>query len=325
VSPVASTLTLPRVVLAADLSEAPVRWRLVATIPFGEHEGELRYVPSQEIHTIEPTSFAVAPDGSFWIIDSAKKRLAHYSSAGPYLGQVVGDFSSVSRDLTFVGPDLWAIQHSQFGRLFRLDPHGRSEVRTVSSDGQPVFLIDLTPTSEGLYSQLGGFLVTPTPPPVGPIGLHRLDLGPPPRITPAAGFPIPGGRTIWAETDGDVDIDVTMTTTEGARVQPIHVRILDRKLAPRRVLEGAVAPGSFVADGEDLAMYVRIVAQPGGDAAAVGGRYLLRVGSGPLLWERLPDPTQVDDRQERFLAGGPDGSLYLMVTDVDAVRIYRRL
>lgn len=323
-SPVHSTLAFPRVVLTADLSERPARWTLVATIPFGERESDLRYVPAHEAPTIEPSSFAVAPDGSLWIIDQANKRLAHYSSSGSYLGQVVGDFSSFSRDLAFDGGDLWVIEHSQFGRLFRLDPEGGSDVRTVDSEAQPVFLIDLISASDGLYSELGGFVVTPTPPPVGPVGLYRLGLSAGPGITSAHGLPIPGSRTIWASTSGDADIDVTTTSAEGDRVQPIHVRILDRALSPGRALEGAVGPGSFVVQGEDLAMYVRIVAQPGEGAHAIGGRYLLRVGSSPLLWERLPDPTRDDDRQERFLAGGPDGALYLMVTDRDAVRIFRR-
>jgi hypothetical protein len=85
-----------------------------------------------------------------------------------------------------------------------------------------------------------------------------------------------------------------------------------------------VGPGIATVTDGDVAMYVKMsITLP--DRRQVGARYLLQVGDSPMLWERLPDPKNIsDDTQWRHLLYGPDGHLYLMQTDEDGIRIYRR-
>jgi hypothetical protein len=107
-------------------------------------------------------------------------------------------------------------------------------------------------------------------------------------------------------------------------VLPVRVDVRTRRAGRSVSLDAVVGPGNLVVAGTDLYLYVRVSATVPGSGGQVGGRYLLRVGDSPLAWERLPDPGADDDQQFRHLALGPDGALYLMVTDRAAVRILRR-
>ena len=65
-------------------------WTEVLFIPYGEDEGELGTAPGGDMGSLDlgPEYGAQAPDGSWWILDAAKLRLAHYSETGEYLGVV---------------------------------------------------------------------------------------------------------------------------------------------------------------------------------------------------------------------------------------------
>jgi hypothetical protein len=62
----------------------------VLFIPYGEDEGELGTAPGGDMGSLDlgPEYGAQAPDGSWWILDAAKMRLAQYSETGEYLGAV---------------------------------------------------------------------------------------------------------------------------------------------------------------------------------------------------------------------------------------------
>jgi hypothetical protein len=128
------------------------------------------------------------------------------------------------------------------------------------------------------------------------------------------------GRWFRLSAPADQDLAVDFITPLATLEQPIHVEIQ----GPGGSVAGIVGAGKFVVVDRDVALYVKVVAYlPGGRQA--GLRYLLRVGDSPMLWERLPDPDRIDDdTQWRYLTLGPDGQLYLMVTDHDGIRIYRR-
>src|SRR5207302_424467 len=102
-------ISLPRVVLTADLSERPAPWTLIAHIPFGHQASSLGVVLPPEHTSVPeiPVSFAVAPDGTLWVLDVVKKRIARFTSAGRYLGEIGGlRFGPVSphpRRLPLVG------------------------------------------------------------------------------------------------------------------------------------------------------------------------------------------------------------------------------
>jgi len=69
-------------VLRADLAERPAKWEPVLFIPFGGGDDSLGYETFPDSPSSQPSAFAVAPDGSFWIDDRWKARLAHYSPRG---------------------------------------------------------------------------------------------------------------------------------------------------------------------------------------------------------------------------------------------------
>jgi hypothetical protein len=120
------------------------------------------------------------------------------------------------------------------------------------------------------------------------------------------------------------DIVLEYIDHNGAAERTLHVSIVDSKRAEGFTLQGGVGPGEFVVSGQDVFMYVDVVGILPGDRPA-GAHYLLRVGESPLVWERLPNPAGIaDDTQIRHITLGPDGHIYLMVTDHDGVRIYRR-
>jgi hypothetical protein len=77
--------------------------------------------------------------------------------------------------------------------------------------------------------------------------------------------------------------------------------------------------------GDDVVMYVMLSPSRTRDARQFGGgRWLLRMGRSPVLWERLPSPPLSDEPQARHLALGPDGAIYLMVATKEGMLILRR-
>src|SRR5262249_6491990 len=65
---------LPAIELQAYLSERPGRWEQVVTIPFGTDVSSLAFGPAHEAPTVEPSSFAIGPDGTIWILDAGNAR-----------------------------------------------------------------------------------------------------------------------------------------------------------------------------------------------------------------------------------------------------------
>jgi hypothetical protein len=75
-------------ILAPAASEIPDKWGLVLTIPYGVDEALLGSAPGGDNLMLGPDYGAQAPDGTWWFMDAAKDRLAHYDVAGSYLESV---------------------------------------------------------------------------------------------------------------------------------------------------------------------------------------------------------------------------------------------
>jgi hypothetical protein len=320
-SPAGSTSKLDEMVLVADLSDRPARWEQVAFLPFGDGAGELRYIPAGEIPAREPTSFAVAEDGSFWILDNANLRLTHFSASGTFLSDV-GGYHYSSRDLGFFRGDLYAMRIYQFGRMDRIGADGSVRRYSLKADSHSLYVSDILPTTDALVVRVSGYT---RPVATGPMGYYEVTLdGPVPELRELPGVPL--GSTRWFKVDasGDQDFDLQFLSPQGGSEQPVHVEVIDPPDSGPTLLEGLVGPGIATVRDGDVAIYVKLVATMP-DGRQVGARYLLQVGESQMLWERLPDPKGTsDDQQWRHLLYGPDGRLYLMQTDKDGVRIYRR-
>jgi hypothetical protein len=310
------------VVLTADLSEGPARWTEVASIPLGDAATELRYEPAHEIPAAEPTAFGVASDGSLWFVDPANHRLAHFTGTGRFLEEIRGTYNRVSRDLVFAGGRMLVLSKYHVGEIEQFRGRDRAGGASVHDTGGTVYVTDLVPTPSGLFAQVSGLT---TPPATGPIGLYGVDVPGSGAIRTAPGLPLGPDRWVGLDADGSVDLAFRFVESGRQTVLPFHVDVRTKRDGRRVALDAVVGAGNFVVSGGDLYLYVRISASiPGEGGEQVGGRYLLRVGESPLLWERLPDPTVDDVEQFRHLTLGPDGRLYLMVTDRGAVRILRR-
>jgi hypothetical protein len=322
-----SSASLSALVLQASLSEQPADWERALFVPFGEGRRRLRFDPLEETQPLEPHSFAIAPDGTFWILDNGNGRIAHYSIAGTFL-EAIPDVGSAAADLAFVGSDLYVLMDPR-GLVASVGGDKALRPLTVKDGDRALYVSTLVPSSGDLLAEVGGYADAPG---TGPIGVADLGIPGDGSYRPLPGLPLAPKawmKLVAADSPetGDQDFDAQYIGPEVTQIQPIHVALLVDGLSGPRSIPAEVGPGGYVRMGSSVAMYVMISPSRPDDAARFGGgRWLLRIGPGsdPLLWERLPDPGLADEHQIRHLALGPDGSLYLMVLQTDGIQIYRR-
>jgi hypothetical protein len=316
---------LPTVVLKAYLSERPVSWKLMTTIPFGERRDQLGYRPAREFATREPTSFAVAQDGSLWIADFDKARIVHYSRRGAFIGSVT-HISQHPRDLVFVGKEMW-VAHDLSGVLERISADGGVTPFTFQVAGHPVSFLQLLPDGTALLAHANSqaYLGRVEP---GTETFVRVDTsGVGGVLSLLPGLPVKGGRSIAVADEGLADfqeIDLRYLSPGAVQVQPFHIDLVTSGAPAGRSVAAIIAPTQFLQIGEDVLMFVAVAPDQPRDAHYGGGHWLLRAGpSSPLWWERLPIPGIDDDIQTRHLAAGPDGSLYMMLLTRRGAQILR--
>ena len=100
-----TTTTLPTEitewVIEPALTTIPDDWDLQFVIPYGEAEELLGSAPGGENLMLGPDYGAQAPDGSWWFMDAAKQRLAHYDGSGTYIDSVVLGPEFLAQDIYF--------------------------------------------------------------------------------------------------------------------------------------------------------------------------------------------------------------------------------
>jgi hypothetical protein len=336
VSPVATRL--PGVVLTADLGSRFSGWERVASIPFGEQEerGDLGYhLQRHEGLNVVPPSFAVSPDGSFWVLDARNARLAHYAANGRYLGWA-GHFAWRSiwdaRDVVWVDDRLYVLSSNVEDVAASVtsvgDEHGRDPPVPVSLNGDPAVVSLLVPGTDDVIGEVHGYALEAghaygTEPPAW----GRLaDDG---AIMTLPGVPLQNGTTMTVRAVGfpaEPDrFEVVTQNADRSSVQPFRLQIAGAKATLLGIAgSGVTVSGST---GSGLVCFVRVASSrplPGGGTA--GGRWILQVSDdgSPLVWERLPDPGIADEGQIRHLTVSPDGAVYLMVAGARGETIFRR-
>jgi hypothetical protein len=318
----------PPIVLRVDLSERSARWRRVLFVPFGSGRHQLGYKRFPEGLSSQPDSFAVAPDGSFWIVDRWKRRTVHYSAGGAFLGAL-----SISpdrgEDVVFAGSGMYILRSRLSGSIVAAHPDGTNTALTVNVNGRALYPLELYGSSIGLVARVYGWADLIRQHLFGgPQGFFLVDpvSG---RSTPLAGLPLGSSWSIELQASespsGDQDFDVQYRQGSTIRIQPVHVHLITGTGAGARSIPAEMTWVNLLPMEEDLAMYVMIAPSRAQDARRYGGRrWLLRLGPSALLWERLPDPGIPDEPQNRHLAVGSDRALYLMVADREGVQIMRR-
>lgn len=337
--PSVSPVVGERVVLTADLSEAPAKWQRVFFVPFGKRSSELGFKSFHESLNSQPSSFSVDMEGSVWIADRWKERVVHYSPTGKYVGSVpverspstsVGGTRGRIRDIIVVRDRLWALFEPSGGPLARIASDGAVEFLRPRLQSRDLWVGEIFPSDGPLTMLVGGF-VNPDRGFVedGPTGFFKWDpAGVPEQLK---GLPDGKGSLIQLErasglsSVGDQDFELRYLAPEQGFVQPFHVNVATGDGTAARSFPAEVGPGNLLPAGDDVVMYVMLAPSRARDARRYGGgRWLLRLGRSPVLWERLPDPDIPDEPQHRHLALGPGGTIYLMVARKGGMLILRR-
>jgi hypothetical protein len=272
-----------------------------------------------------PRSFAVAEDGSFWILDGVKKRVARFSRQGEFIEAVTGfrldRFSPRPKDVAVLHDRVYVVEE-EFGRatLTTIGSERRRVPEPVRDGSEPVAVSLLLPSAGRLVARIGGYA---DPPGTGPTGYGELPLRG--RLDLLPGVPVNGDTWVDIRAPGDQDLEFTSTRGSMHAVQPIHVSAFGGGSTPK--LRALVGPAIETTFPKAVGIYVRVAPDRPSDAERFGGgAWYLRLGvdRSPLVWERLPEARVSDEEQVRHLATGPDGRVYLMVPDEEGEKIYVR-
>jgi hypothetical protein len=326
---------LPGIVLTADLSDPADGWTIMATIPFGEPTEELGYVDDPDVspHPVLPASFALAADGSFWILDVQKERVAHFSSHGRYLGEMTGlRFEwplPVPNDVGWVDGRLFVLH--QLGTKSSLAELADTGVRSLVplTDGEDHLNVPfLVSSAEVLLGRVlaypaEGERPTPEPPGWGPSGVAAFDL--PTSSAPSYLAGVPVGPDAWVRSRGEAPAGIEVAFIRGSSIAIQPVRVELRSGPGKHSISALVGPRLVLQLPQAVGLEVQVAPSRLADREAGGGRWFLRLGPDgePLLWMRLPDSDVVDELQTRRVAADSNGVVYAMVAQEGAMRIFR--
>jgi hypothetical protein len=319
---------LPSVVLKARVFEPPRRWPPVFSVAFGARAGQLGSILEPGAPSF-PKSFTVARDGSFWILDIVKGRLAHYSRRGKYLGFLRGGLRFDSnhltpKDVVFVDGRLYVLEARGIApsaiREVRLG--GRAHVTSLTQGGRDLILHEFVPNQSRLTASLYGVWDQRAQPPAssGKPGIVWLEIPGSGQLHRLPGYPVRDGWISVAERAHDV-IEVRHIRPSGATTtRRIKIEILTREGKRRHALVG---PIDSVPLGNSLAVYLTLSS----DAGGIGGRWYLQIAADGAVeaWEQLPYATIGDSsNQDRYMTAGPDGVVYYMLADQAGIEIFKR-
>ncbi|MGH2555233.1 MAG: hypothetical protein ACRDHO_05900 [Actinomycetota bacterium] len=319
-----------QIVLNVFLSEPVTPWRRVAFLRFGEARGELGVVtdPNRTPIPYIPRSFDIDPDGSIWILDVVKKRVAHFDRSGRFIGAIEGfRFDRLSphpRDLAVSSGHVHVLEEvgDRTANVVVASSDGMLVRRLIQDRGKTVTVSYLFRLAGGVGAAVGGY-VEPAEG-LGPSGHARLVLEGGGRVQVLPGIPVASNS--WIQADfGDTDdvLGVLETVGGSATEQPIKLVVRPRPEASAipAVWGGAV----LVPIDQAIGIFARVSPVDPADAERYGGaRWFMRVGRGALIFERLPDNEISDEELVRPIAAGPDGSPYLMLIRKKGVEILRR-
>jgi hypothetical protein len=264
------------------------------------------------------------PDGSFWIADSFKARIAHFARDGSFIEAFPAEIGSAlpnsfgSADLAFVGDRLYVLLEGGGSRVAPMDAGGLGEPIIVNNEGQGLDVQavipgqdELTVMIQGAERLLGGYWAFATVDPATG------------QVTPASGVQDSTGAYI----DLQPLLDSSPGTFEIRWFRDGHALVAAQEVRLQLVRGGQDVKTS-VGD-----TYVRTATHWGvatvmsigdGQGTPVGTWYLEIVPESPsITFERLPGDGFIGDVR-RYLTVEPDGRVYWMRLLEDGLHIYRR-
>jgi hypothetical protein len=338
-APTPSPDTRPELVLRANLSDRPGRLTAVARIPFGEGVARVGLIndPHHADRPIFPASFTVAPDGSFWLVDEVKHRLAHVDPTGRYLGQIGGlrfdRFHPQPQDVVAAGDSLYLLEqdHQHFLLSYLRQYRDSSLVASALLDDgtDPQIVARLVSGAEPVIGLSGGLAGDAMDMGQGRRGYAELSVGRSPTVRPVDGIPLDHGLAVAGAFDPNRPDDrylLSAMRPESTAIFPLRfVATLTGSENAKTLPTGAGFQMQAVL-GDRVAVWVQVSPSRTVDAERYGGGVWLLVfplDGSPLIWQRLPAPGLSSEGQVRTLAAGPDGSLFVMLVARDAMVIYR--
>jgi hypothetical protein len=217
--------------------------------------------------------------------------------------------------------------HGLNARVIRVEHDRLTRRTTLRYRGKPVLVRHLLPTTGQSIGEVEGFagrkrLAT------GPNGFARLNVPGSGMVEFLPGVPLTDGSFLDVRLDRTTgrDLDVRFTTGSDVVIRPIRIELWTGRGDRAIRLPSATAIETAAPLPNGLAVYVEIGPVRTQDAPFGGGRWLLEVfdDGSPLVWERLPEPGLSDESTVRDITSTPDGTVYLMVPEPDAMYIYRR-
>jgi hypothetical protein len=298
----------------------------MAFIPFGTRTGELGFKSFPEGPASQPSSFAIGDDNTLWVADRWRFRMVHYTLEGRYLGAVPID-PHVSRiqDIVATQRAIYASTYYQYGHVRAVEPDMTVHPINVHQDGRPLVVEEIYGTALGLVARIYGYSEDLQDPrliggPRGPIGYFLVNANG--TVARLDGIPLGPDRSVAVEASGDTGFSLTFRAPGEEFVQSVDVELW--RAGARRSTQAVPTLDEISPYQHGIVSLVGISADTPRNEHD-GGRWLLRIGEGPILWERLPEPgIQDDPPQSRHIAVGPDGAIYLMLAEKGGELILRR-
>ena len=298
-----------RLVVPVATDSWPSTWSEAFVIPYGKGPALLGTSPGGDSGSLDigPEYGAAAPDGSWWFLDYAKGRLAHYDADGSYLGRV-----RIDRDLLVGGRYYqWQLPHVLADGSLVAARHGERDTflyRVIDGEADEVLVrAEFSPTYDDGDS-LFGFVADGDTVQVDPRtgALERVDF-----------FTTPSGARFSVRVDLDK-----------AR---LHVELPDSGVSrtlPVRTASGARAHvGVEVRAGEDGRIHLFLVGAGEDDETVqlVGYTSVSPTGTVSAV-EGLPNPfSEADPGSPAHLVMAPGSSTPMLVYVLeDGVHVYER-
>jgi hypothetical protein len=323
-SPSPPVTALDPFTLTASLDGEPVVWPEVAFIPAGEADDQIGYSRCSDCVLPVPSALAVDRDGSYWIADGLKARIAHFARDGSFIEAFPAKIGSAlpvaehAADLAFVGDRLYVLLEEGASRIAPVGANGLGEPLVVNHEGRRLdveALIlgqdELLVLVSGAEELLGGFWAYAT--------VHPATG----QITPAPGVQDSVGSYIDIQPDfdaspGTFEIRWSRDGQGLTTVQEVRFQLV------RGGQDGRTTVGDMYVRTSTQWGVATVVSIGDGQGTPVGKWYLEILPESPsFTFERLPDEGFIGNAR-RYLTAGPDGRVYWMRLLEDGLHIYRR-
>lgn len=275
-------------------------WEPLVSLPYGEADNELGLADTHGGANLPvgPEYLAPAADGTLWVLDVQKYRVARFESDGTYLGatQIPGKYAGVQLPF-MLGDTFWASGSGSDGALV-IDPEGA--IRVGESPGWD------HSDGTGVYD---------------PTGTSRLVPGRPPTTTGVDALLTPTGTPYRVKdlSDGpgtlrvslpDVRSDTLIRVTSSLSGNPVEVLGYE-----------------FVADGADRLNFFVLGIDSTSPDVQLAGYFIVDATSGEVSpMEPMSKPFSVSDpASPAHVRAVPDSdSVLLTFIGDDGVHVYKR-